>query len=172
MEDLLLKLKEYLAMDHELPFEPFQQFYHDLMRELSDGFETMSHESRIQGRYICQIVEKNARARGRQNRALGKKFRKIADKCKFWAEAIEYRLKKEGLSQADINTMNEYVEKSIETVDNPVESVDNLSEPLEKLSKIGEKANEPENEADRFPGPSGDDVDKSAKSVENVLKEL
>lgn len=156
MEELLRRLKEYLAMDHELPFEEFQQYYMELMKVLTEEFESMSNEKRVMGRCICQIVSSNAQGRAGQSRAHGKKFKKISEKCTFWVEAIDYRLGKEGLSKTIIDSMSETVEKSMEAVDKSVENVDKSADALETPLEIGEKTAEA--------------VDISIESVENPRK--
>ncbi|MCL1853539.1 MAG: hypothetical protein FWF88_11020 [Peptococcaceae bacterium] len=139
MDELLQKLKGYLAMEEELPFAEFRQYYTELIQALTTGFETMDNKNRVQGRYICQIVASNARARVGKSRELTKKFRKMAEKCDFWAEAIEYRLNKEGLSKAEIENMNAAVEKFMETGAKPAEAVDKPVETLDKPVETSEK---------------------------------
>jgi hypothetical protein len=163
MEALLLKLKGYLAMEEELPFEEFRQFYTELMSLLASEFDSMSNENRVRGRYVCQIVASNAQSRAGNSRVLAKKFKKISEKCTFWVEAIEYRLDKEGLSKKDIESMSEAVEKSMENTAEGSEG-NAAGEPVENAA------------ADTASGKSVDNaVEKSVekpveKSVDNVDK--
>ncbi|MCL1918588.1 MAG: hypothetical protein FWG14_09780 [Peptococcaceae bacterium] len=113
MEQILKKMKGFLGMEEELPFAEFQQFYTELMALLTAEFDGMSNESRVQGRYVCQVVASNAQARAGKSRTLAKKFKKMSEKCTFWVEAIDYRLEKEGMSKQDIESMTEAVEKAV-----------------------------------------------------------
>ena len=183
MEELLQKLKVFLAMEQELPFAEFREFYMELIGVLMSGFETMDNDSRVQGRYICQIVGSNARARAGTSRDLSKKFRKMAEKCDFWAEAIDYRLGKEGLDKSQIEEMTTAVEKvmeagtpakpvdkPVETLDKPVEmpggSVETLSGPGEKPGRSGEKpggsGEKPDGSGEK-PGGSGGNLNESGE---------
>lgn len=99
MEDKLNKLKEYLQMETEISFEEFKEYYSELIDSLNSEFNEMDQGSCLQARFICSIVKANGETRAHRNKANGKAFKKMAAKCGFWMEAIDHRLKKEGLTQ-------------------------------------------------------------------------
>jgi hypothetical protein len=102
MEEKLRRLQEYLTMETELPFAGFDAFYRDVTRDLQQNYGEMSRADRLRAAYICEIVSGNANTRSRKDKAHAKPFRKMADKCRFWHEAIKHQLRKEGASDADI----------------------------------------------------------------------
>ncbi|KLU61421.1 hypothetical protein CEB3_c23620 [Peptococcaceae bacterium CEB3] len=103
MEDLFEKLRGYLHMESELPLPDFSAYYEELMDYLSRSFDNMDKEERLKARYICSIVQANADARVKASKATAKTFRKISRKCAFWADAIDFRLLKEGVGRAEID---------------------------------------------------------------------
>jgi hypothetical protein len=102
MEEKLRKLKEYLNMETELPFAEFEAFCRDVLGDLQQNYEGMSRADRLRAAYICEIVGGNAGSRARQDKGHAKPFRKMAEKCRFWQEAIKHRLRKEGAGDAEI----------------------------------------------------------------------
>jgi len=108
MEDKLTKLKEYLQMETEIPYEEFKTYYTSLIDQLNKEYNEMDQATCLKARFICSIVKANAEARSHKNKINGKSFKKMDAKCNFWMEAIDHRLKKEGVTQADIEmAMNE-----------------------------------------------------------------
>ena len=55
MDKLLEKLKEYLHMETEIPFEEFSEYYRNLIEELNKTFNELDKENRIKALYICKI---------------------------------------------------------------------------------------------------------------------
>ncbi|MDR1604191.1 MAG: hypothetical protein LBS10_05300 [Gracilibacteraceae bacterium] len=102
MEEKLRRLKEYLNMETELPFADFEAFWREVLGDLQQNYEGMSRADRLRAAYICEIVGGNAGARARKEKGHAKSFRKMADKGRFWQEAIKHRLHKEGASDAEI----------------------------------------------------------------------
>ncbi|MDR1070298.1 MAG: hypothetical protein LBL37_05930 [Gracilibacteraceae bacterium] len=107
MEEKLRKLREFLAMDTELPFAEFEAFYRDVTRDLQENYGEMSQSDRIRAGYICEIIGGNAESRIRKNKTYAKPFRKMAAKSRFWQEAIQSRLRKEGVGDEEITALLE-----------------------------------------------------------------
>jgi hypothetical protein len=103
MEEKLARLKEFTAMETELPYPEFDLYYKSVMGALQKDYENMSTEDRIKAKFICDIVGSNAEARAKSDKIHAKQFRKMATKCKFWQEAIEHRLRKDGVTSEEIN---------------------------------------------------------------------
>ncbi|HHV65820.1 MAG TPA: hypothetical protein GXX46_12250 [Peptococcaceae bacterium] len=113
MEALMAKLKEYLQMETEISFEEFKEYYTSLMKHLNSEYNNMDKTACLQARFICSVVQANAETRSRRNKDHGKHFRKMAAKCGFWIEAIDHRLKKEGLTQAAIDLAMSEINKKM-----------------------------------------------------------
>ncbi|MDD2211371.1 MAG: hypothetical protein PHZ11_01130 [Desulfitobacteriaceae bacterium] len=113
METLFHKLKEYLHMDEEIPFEEFSRYYKDLISFLNSNFSEFNQDDCIKARFISTIVQGNADSRSKSSRNNGKAFKKMKIKCAFWADAINYRLLKEGINQQQIEEATQAVSDSI-----------------------------------------------------------
>ncbi len=113
LEILFTKLKEYLQMDEEIPFDEFSQFYKNLMEELNTGFADFDEDKCIKARYICSIVQTNADSRSKSSKVNAKAFKKFNAKCGFWVDAINFRLLKEGMTQQEIDKAIEAINETI-----------------------------------------------------------
>lgn len=102
MEKLLDKLKEYLHMETEIPFDEFSEYYRSLIGELNQKFNDLDNDARVKALYICSIVQSNADARAKGSKVNAKAFKKMSAKCAFWADAIRFNLGKSGMSAEDI----------------------------------------------------------------------
>lgn len=113
MEEKMMKLKEYLHLENDISFEEFKEYYSGLITSLNADYAQMNQGACLKARYICSIVKANAENRSR-NKANGKAFKKMAAKCSFWMEAIDYRLNKEGLPQSAIDLAMTEMNKQME----------------------------------------------------------
>ena len=95
METIKTKLKEYLAMDSELTFSEFNAYYNDILTELNAHYQEYQEETLLEMRYILNTVAVNAGMWASRKNKESKKYKKINEKAKFWADAITYKLKKE-----------------------------------------------------------------------------
>ena len=94
METIKAKLKEYLAMDHELEFGEFNTYYNSVIEELNANYQGYDAETLLTMRYVLSTVAVNAQAWSMRKDKNSKKYRKINDKCRFWVDAITYKLTK------------------------------------------------------------------------------
>ena len=113
MDKLLEKLKEYLHMETEIPFEEFSEYYRNLIAELNQTFNDLDRENRLKALYICSIVQSNAEARAKESKVNAKTFKKISAKCAFWTDAIKFNLGKDGMSPEEIEHATEELNNSI-----------------------------------------------------------
>lgn len=113
LEKLLEKLKEYLKMETEIPFDEFSEYYRNLIAELNQTFNDLDRENRVKALYICSIVQSNAEARAKESKATAKTFKKISAKCAFWTDAIKFNLGKDGMSSEEIEQATEEINASI-----------------------------------------------------------
>lgn len=102
MEKLFEKLKEYLNMDTEIPYEEFEAYYQDVINLLSVEYQEMNKEETIHGRFILSILMSNSEDRAKNYKNLAKKYKKIYSKCHLWAEALTLRLLKMGMTKDEI----------------------------------------------------------------------
>lgn len=111
MEAIKGKLKEYLAMDHELDFAEFNEYYNSIIAKLNEQYQEFTENDLLEMRYILNTVAVNAQMWGSRKDKNSKKYKKIQDKTKFWAEAITYKLKKEfGYDNEKIDAADEKID--------------------------------------------------------------
>jgi len=113
LKKLLEKLKEYLQMETEIPYEEFAEYYRQLISELTQTFNDLDKDARVKALYICSVVQSNADARAKENKATAKAFKKISAKCGFWRDAIKFHLGKDGMSPQEIEQATEEINTSI-----------------------------------------------------------
>lgn len=102
MEKFFEKMKEYLNMETEIPYDEFEAYYKDVVDFLSKDYEGLNQEETLQGRFILTILMSNSEDRGKRYKNLSKKYKKIYDKTHLWAEALTLRLLKMGLTKDQI----------------------------------------------------------------------
>jgi len=113
MDKLFEQLKEYLHMETEISFEEFSQYYKSLIECLNTTFEDMDQDTRLKARYACSIVQANADSRVKREKKNAKAYKKMSAKTAFWMNAINYRLLKDGMTQAEIDQATEAINDSI-----------------------------------------------------------
>ncbi|AHF07316.1 hypothetical protein [Desulfitobacterium metallireducens] len=109
MEQLFEKMKEYLHMETEIPLDEFSEYHKKVIQTLTDSFEDMDEDMRLKSRYICSIVQANADSRAKRSKKNGKLYKKISAKAGFWMDAINFRMIKDGMTQADIDKKMEEI---------------------------------------------------------------
>lgn len=111
METIKAKLKEYLAMDHELEFGEFNTYYNTVIEELNTNYQSYNAETMLIMRYVLSTVAVNAQAWSMRKDKNSKKYKKINDKCRFWVDAITYKLTKE------LGYTNDMIDEAEEKID-------------------------------------------------------
>jgi Xaa-Pro aminopeptidase len=100
-------MKEYVNMEEELEFSLFSAYYQDVMNCLQADYQDLTGDELVQAQAICSIMRDNAQVRAVKKDANRKKFQKMQEKSNFWQEAIEERLKKEGMSEDELKQKTE-----------------------------------------------------------------
>ena len=100
--ELYAKMKEFVHMEEELEFPLFSSYFQSAMSLLQSDYQELSNEDLSQMRAICAIMSENAGFRAAKKDANRKKFQKMQEKSGFWQEAIVARLKKDGMSEEEI----------------------------------------------------------------------
>jgi|GEM_PF-1420108 len=122
MEELFGKIKEYVNMDTEISTAEFTAYYKEVVDKLVADFDKLTDEELFQAKTITSIVSGNAATRSKRKGADAKKFRKMQEKSSFWADAIEYRLKKSGISEEDIAGRSAEMEKRLHGAEDAAEA--------------------------------------------------
>ena len=102
MEKFFGKMKEYLNMDTEIPYEEFDYYYKEVVVFLSKDYQELNQEDTLKGRFIHTILMSNSEDRAKRYKNLAKKYKKIYDKSNLWAEALTLRLLKMGMTKDQI----------------------------------------------------------------------
>lgn len=114
MEEIIAKLKEYLAMDTEIDFKEFDGYYRKLIEKLNSDYQEMSEEDLLNMRYVLNTVAVNAENRSARKDKFGKKYRKIQEKTNFWSNAITYKAKKElGYTDAMLEEADQRIDEAM-----------------------------------------------------------
>lgn len=114
MEELFAKLREYLQMDEDISFAEFDSYYKAVLAEFMANYQSYDKETLLKATAITTVAAANAIDRGKAKDANSKKFKKMAEKLTFWAEAIVMRLGKEhGLNK---NQVDQEVDKLLADV--------------------------------------------------------
>ncbi|MDW7674141.1 MAG: hypothetical protein SCK28_06345 [Bacillota bacterium] len=107
MDKLLNKLKEYLQMESEISLEEFANYYQETIDYLNENFDNLEKEDSLKGRYIVTILALNAGDRSKRKDKNAKKYKKMWEKSRLWADAFDYRLKQMGMTQDEIDASHE-----------------------------------------------------------------
>lgn len=113
MEKFFEKMKEYLNMDTEISYEEFESYYQEFTGFLKDNYQNFNQEESIKGRFVLSILMSNSEERAKKNKTLAKKYKKIREKSSIWAEALTYRLVKEGMTKQQIMQAEQELSDSI-----------------------------------------------------------
>jgi len=103
METFLSKMREYLQMETEIPFNEFKEYYEHVLEYLQKNYDGMQNDELISARFILDIVSNNAKARAARKGLDSKKYKKMSEKCAFWSSAINFRLQNSGMTQQEID---------------------------------------------------------------------
>ena len=109
MQELHAQMKEYLKMTEMLPFNDFNAYYKKLMDYLQNNYQDMPTEELVQAKAICSVLTENSGGRAGLDKANRKKFQKIEEKTRFWADAITLRLKKDGIGAQELKAKEDAV---------------------------------------------------------------
>ena len=103
MDSILVKMREYLEMETEIPFEEFKDYYEQVTDYLQNSYDDMTNDELFAAKFVLDIVSSNSKSRAMRKGPESKKYKKIAEKTSFWSEAIGFKLKKAGMSQEEID---------------------------------------------------------------------
>ncbi|MGI6361235.1 MAG: hypothetical protein ACOX05_02880 [Bacillota bacterium] len=107
LHELFETMQEYTKMTDELSFKEFSSYYQQVMEFLQKDYQELDEEGLLKIKGICSIMFANAQARSMNKDINRKKFIKMAEKANFWQNAIQMKLKKDGLSESEISAREE-----------------------------------------------------------------
>ncbi|MCL2817260.1 MAG: hypothetical protein FWD39_02600 [Clostridiales bacterium] len=103
LAEICSAMREYLKMSEPLPFAEFEAYHKRVMAFLQTNYQDLDTDQLLMCNRICRVVRQNALNRAAADRLNRKKFGKIEEKCKLWAGAIDRRLYKEGMTEAEMD---------------------------------------------------------------------
>ena len=104
VEALYNKIQEYLNMDEEISFEEFDDFYKQVVSELSERHEQLDEEDLWKALYVVENIMSNADSRANSLKgAVSKKYRKMAERTQLWSKNFMGRLRALGYTEEQIN---------------------------------------------------------------------
>lgn len=113
MEQWFEKMKEYLNMDGEISFEEFVEYSQGFIAFISPVLDTLDKDDMLKARFILSILQSNADDRSKRKGDISKKYKKLAQKCGLWLDAVTYRLAKSGMSPIEIDQAVQAISDSI-----------------------------------------------------------
>ncbi|WP_416149579.1 hypothetical protein ACM26V_00855 [Salipaludibacillus sp. HK11] len=113
MNELYKQIHEYLKMEEEIPFDEFEKYYKKVIAHFNDDAEEFDEDALWKALFISENVMSNAEGRSKVEKGpkVKKKFAKMADRLKLWAQNFASRLGEMGYNQ---DQMNERFEKMFE----------------------------------------------------------
>ncbi len=113
MKDFFEKMKEYLNMDSEIPFEEFNDYYTRYIEFLKGNFESLNEEESLEGLLILNSLKSNSEDRAKRKGKEAKKYNKMFERTGIWAGAMFQRLVKLGLSEKEIEARYEALGETV-----------------------------------------------------------
>ncbi|MFB4164624.1 hypothetical protein ACE1TI_12515 [Alteribacillus sp. JSM 102045] len=104
MEKLYEQVQEYLNMDEEIDFKEFRSFYQEVISHLDSDTEQFNEDEIWKGLFVVESIMSNAenRAKTSKNAAEPKKYKKMAQRTKLYAQNFTKRLHQLGYTQEQI----------------------------------------------------------------------
>lgn len=106
MDDFMAKMKEYLNMEGELPYDEFNAYFQEFTDYLSGNYEQFDQDTSLKARFIASILQINSEERSKRRNPEAKRFKKMSQKSRLWQDAMNYRLIRSGMTQAEIDKAN------------------------------------------------------------------
>ncbi len=103
MLSLYEQIQVYLNMDEEISFQEFNDYYRRVLDELAKNHESFTEDDIWKHLFVVENVLANAESRAREKKGPeAKKYKKMADRLRLWAENLALRLGKLGYTDEDI----------------------------------------------------------------------
>ncbi|SFP24210.1 hypothetical protein [Salibacterium halotolerans] len=104
MNELYLKIQEYLNMDTEIEFEEFRDFYEKVMHYLNHEQQEPDETEIWESVFVVESIMSNAqnRAKTAEKNAERKKYKKMSERMNLYAGHFTKKLNQLGYTQDDI----------------------------------------------------------------------
>ncbi|MBB6448950.1 hypothetical protein HNR44_000899 [Geomicrobium halophilum] len=105
MNELYKQVQIYLNMEGEIDFKEFQQYYKKVMDFLQEQGHDLEEEQIWQGLLVVESIASNSENRYKEKRKgpEAKKYKRMRQRGKLWAQNFTKRLQSLGYSDEQIN---------------------------------------------------------------------
>ncbi|MFS0787203.1 hypothetical protein ABC345_12545 [Shouchella sp. 1P09AA] len=104
MQEQYDKIQHYLNMEDDITFKEFQQFYKEVVDELSTIHQGMDEETLWKALFVVENVISNADGRASEVKGTeAKKYNKMSQRLQLYAKNFGVRLGQAGYKEEDIN---------------------------------------------------------------------
>ncbi|SHL16567.1 hypothetical protein SAMN05192535_1362 [Shouchella rhizosphaerae] len=98
------RIQQYLNMDEEISFKEFQNFYKEVINELSKAHQGMDEATLWKALFVVENIISNADGRAKETKgAEAKKYSKMSQRLQLYAKNFGVRLGEAGYTEEDIN---------------------------------------------------------------------
>ncbi|MDO7267436.1 hypothetical protein [Shouchella clausii] len=98
------RIQQYLNMDEEISFKEFQNFYKEVINELSKAHQGMDEATLWKALFVVENIISNADGRAKETKgAEVKKYSKMSQRLQLYAKNFGVRLGEAGYTEEDIN---------------------------------------------------------------------
>ncbi|RSL34583.1 hypothetical protein D7Z54_05435 [Salibacterium salarium] len=107
------KIQEYLNMDTEIDFEEFRDYYQDVLSCLENQNQELDEDEIWKSLFVVESIMSNAENRAQTTKKVAerKKYKKMAERTKLYAQHFTKKLNQMGYNQDQIE---ERFEKMLE----------------------------------------------------------
>ncbi|PYZ98552.1 hypothetical protein CR205_08190 [Alteribacter lacisalsi] len=105
MQELYKEIHTYLNMEEEIPFDQFDQYYKKVIDHFNDEADKFEEEDVWRGLFISENVMSNAQGRAKEEKGSkrAKKYKKMSQRLKLWAQNFAGRLRQMGYTDEQMN---------------------------------------------------------------------
>jgi hypothetical protein len=104
VEEMYKQIHIYLKMEEEIPFEEFETYYKKVINYFNDEAEQFNEETLWKALFISENVMSNAEGRSNEEKgAKAKKYAKMSQRLKLWAQNFAARLGELGYNEEQLN---------------------------------------------------------------------
>ncbi|SDI30929.1 hypothetical protein [Natribacillus halophilus] len=105
MDELYREVQVLLNMEGEIDFKDFQDYYKRVMDYLQEHGQDLEEEQIWKGLLVVESLSSNSQSRYREHRKgkEAKKYKRMRQRAKLWAQNFTKRLQSMGYSDEQIN---------------------------------------------------------------------
>lgn len=105
MDELYQQVQTYLNMEGEIDFDEFQDYYKNVLDYLQEHGNDLEEDQIWKGLLVVESIASNAENRYKEQRKGKevKKYKRMRERAKLWAQNFTKRLQSHGYSDEQIN---------------------------------------------------------------------